>query len=72
MTYEEAKAINTSARRTGTLKFTVEQRAAFNEAREVMHQWSMVNEPGYARRFRDMYNRCAVGVGRMDLVGQCG
>ena len=70
MTYEEAVAINTAARKSGTLKFTAEQRAQFEEAREVMHQWSMKNDSSYARQFRQMYNNMAVSLGRIDLAGK--
>lgn len=72
MNVSEARAINASARKTGTMKFTAEERAIWLEAREVMHRDSMENDSQYRRQFRQMYNNLAVGTGRMDLVGKHG
>ena len=70
MNIDQALAINLRARKTGTLKYNDQQKAMFKEAREVIHVWSMANEPGYARRFHEMYSRMARDLGRLDLIVQ--
>lgn len=70
MTYEQALAINTAARKSGTLRFNEAQKAEFKAARDVMHEYSMANDSSYRRQYIQMYTSLAVGTGRMDLVGK--
>lgn len=47
MTITTAKAVIAKARITGTFSITEMEKARFQEARRVQHEWRMINDPSY-------------------------
>jgi hypothetical protein len=68
MTFEEAFVIKTNARKMGTLRFTTEERARFDEAMHVCHMHYMEHEHGYAAKYYRDYQRLCIQTGRVDLL----
>lgn len=72
MTYEEALALKTKARKVGNINLTAEENAAFQTALDIVHRHNMENDPVYARDCNRFYQRLCMGTGRVDLLKNVG
>jgi hypothetical protein len=68
MTYEQALALKTKARKVGNVNLTAEENALFPAALEIVHRHLMETDSHYARDCRKFYQKLCMGTGRVDLL----